>query len=196
VIVITSSVPSEGKTTIALSLARIAARGGLKAIIVDGDLRRPSVAKTAEMTGLEHDLIEVLAEKSPLEAAFHKDPLSDAVVLPCNHTPASPTDILSSKAMERLIGALRQTFDLVIIDSAPLLPVNDTKILGLLADTVLMTIRWEKTPREAAINAARILMDLRVPVAGIALSRADNERFRYYSYGYQSYHNYSKYYAD
>lgn len=196
VIVVTSSVPSEGKTTIALSLARIAARGGLNAVVVDGDLRRPNVSKSAEMPDIDHDIIDVLAEKSSLAAALHKDPLSDAKVLPCLHPPASPTDVLSSKAMERLLGTLRETFDLVIVDAAPLLPVNDTKILGLLADTVLLTIRWEKTPREAAANAARILMDLRVSVAGIALSRADNERFRYYSYGYQSYHNYSKYYAE
>lgn len=196
VIVVTSPVPSEGKTTVAVSLARIAARGGLKSVIVDGDMRRPNVAKTAKLEGAENGLTEFLSEKSELLRALHKDPLSDAKIMPCLHTPASPTDILSSFAMKKLISSLRNEFDLVIVDSAPLLPVNDTKILSMLADAVLMVVRWEKTPRDAAINAARILTDVRAPVAGLALTRADSERFRYYSYGYQSYHNYSKYYAD
>lgn len=196
VIVVTSSVPSEGKTTIALSLARIAARGGMKAVLVDGDLRRPNVAKSANVVTTENGLIEILTDKTPLDAALHNDSLSEAKILPCLHTPASPTDILASNAMRKLVSSLRDTFDLVIIDSAPLLPVNDTKILGMLADAVLMVVRWEKTPRDAVANAARILFDVRAPVAGIALTRADTERFRYYSYGYQSYYHYSKYYAD
>jgi Mrp family chromosome partitioning ATPase len=87
-------------------------------------------------------------------------------------------------------------FDTVIIDSAPVLPVNDTKILSQLADTVLFVVRWEKTPREAVSNAIRSLTDARAPIAGITLSRADMKRFQYYSYGYQDYHYYDKYYAE
>ena len=77
-----------------------------------------------------------------------------------------------------------------------MLPVNDTKILSRLADAVLFVVRWEKTPRDAAVNALRSLADVHAPVPGVALARADNERFRYYSYGYQNYYNYSKYYND
>jgi capsular exopolysaccharide synthesis family protein len=196
VVVITSSVPSEGKTTIALSLARIAARGGMRAVVVDGDMRRPNVANTAELDACDKGIIEYLTDLAGLEEVLHGDRLSDAKILPCLSTPASPTDVLASNAMRKLVAALRDRFDLVIIDSAPVLPVNDTKILSLLADAVLLVIRWEKTPRDAAVNAVRILQDVRAPVAGIALTRADNERFRYYSYGYQSYYHYTKYYAD
>jgi Mrp family chromosome partitioning ATPase len=85
---------------------------------------------------------------------------------------------------------------MVIIDSAPLLPVNDTKMLAQLAEAVVFVVRWEKTPRDAVNNAARTLIDLNAPVAGVVLSRADNERYRYYSYGYQSYYSYQKYYSD
>lgn len=196
VIVVTSSVPGEGKTTVAVSLARIAARGGLKAVVVDGDLRRPNVAKMAGSPETDSGLIEALTDKSKLEKCLIKDTKSDAMILPCLQTPASPTDVLGSQAMKAVVDGLRQSFDLVIIDSAPLLPVNDTKILSLLADAVLLVVRWEKTPRDAAANALRSLMDVRAPVAGIALARADNERFRYYSYGYQDYYSYSKYYSE
>ena len=65
-----------------------------------------------------------------------------------------------------------------------------------MADTVLFVVRWEKTPRDAAINALRSLMDVHAPVAGVALSRANYDRFRFYSYGYQDYYKYRKYYHE
>ena len=196
VIVVTSSVPGEGKTTLAVSLARIAARGGIKTVLVDGDLRRPNVARIAERGDCERGLIEALTEKAPLDECLNADGRSETWLLPCLHAPASPADILSSHAMQNLVTNLRSRFDLVLIDAAPILPVNDTKILGLLADAVLFVVRWEKTPRDATVNALRSMLDMRLPVAGVALARADNERFRYYSYGYQNYYSYSRYYND
>jgi succinoglycan biosynthesis transport protein ExoP len=109
--------------------------------------------------------------------------------------PANPSDLLNSQSMHHLVENLSKAFDLVIIDSAPMLPVNDTKILSRMADAVLFVVRWEKTPREAVVNALRLLADVHGPVSGIALTRADSERFRYYSYGYQNYYNYNKYYS-
>ncbi len=197
VIVVTSSVPGEGKTTVAVSLARIAARGGLKVVLVDGDLRRPSVGKAVGLSEeLETGLVDVLTNKAPMEECLHKDPLSGAKIIPCVATSVSPSDILASRAMQNVISGLRETFDLVIIDSAPLLPVHDTRILSTFADAVLLVVRWEKTPRDAAVIAMRILNDGHAPVVGVALNRADSERFRYYSYGYQSYYAYNKYYSD
>ncbi len=195
VIVVTSSVPGEGKTTTAISLGRLAARSGLKTIIVDGDFRRPAVAKTL---GLEPELgiVEVVSGARTLDQCIVKDPLSDALVLACVKKPVSPSDLLGSQATRNFIGHLAQVFDLVIIDSAPVLPVHDTKILSQLADTVLFVTRWEKTPREGVSNALRALADVGAPVAGIALARADMKRFQYYSYGYQDYYYYNKYYTE
>jgi len=196
VIVVTSSVPGEGKTTLAASLARLGARSGLKTIIVDGDLRRPTVASVLGLKEPRFGIVEAVTGSQPLEHCFSKDPRSDAIVLPCVQKPASPSDLLSSQAMRHLVQNLAKAFDLVIIDSAPVLPVNDTKILSQLADSVLFVARWEKTPREGVSNALRSLTDAHAPVAGIALARADMSRFQYYSYGYQDYHYYNKYYAD
>ena len=194
VIVVSSSVPGEGKTTIALSLARHSARGEKKVVIVDGDLRRPMVAKTLKLPRSELDICDVLSGKCTLKDALVQDPRSNAKVLPCMKVPPSPADLLLSHAMEKLIKEMRNEFDVVIIDSAPLLPVHDTKFLARLADSVLFVTRWEKTPREAARNAIRALEDVKAPIAGVALARVDTTRFQYYNYGYQNYQSYHKYY--
>jgi capsular exopolysaccharide synthesis family protein len=163
---------------------------------VDGDLRRPIVAHTMGIKTLRLGVVEAVMGTSPLDQCVIKDTRSDAVILPCATKPVSPSDLLSSQAMKHMILNLSKAFDLVIIDSAPVLPVNDTKILGQLADAVLFVVRWEKTPREGVANALRSLHDVHAPVAGIALTRADMSRFQYYSYGYQDYSYYNKYYAD
>ena len=98
--------------------------------------------------------------------------------------------------MERILEGLKEHFDLIVIDLVLLLPVNDTKVIAHMADAVLFVVRWEKTPRDAVIEAARSLADIHASVACVALTRADAERYRYYSYGYQSYYAYDKYYSN
>jgi exopolysaccharide transport family protein len=196
IVVVTSAVPSEGKTTVAVSLARLVARSGLKTVIVDGDLRRPTVASSMGLGRPKSGITEAVTRAKTLEECLLKDPKSDALVLPCAEKPVSPSDLLSSQALKHLISALGTGFDFVIIDSAPILPVNDTKILAQVADSLLFVTRWEKTPREAVGNAIRSLLDIHAPIAGVALTRADMKRFQYYSYGYQDYQYYNKYYND
>jgi exopolysaccharide transport family protein len=196
VVLVTSSVPSEGKTTVAISLARLAAAGRLKALVIDADLRRPSVAETVRLTTTTNGLVQALTGDVPLEQCLVKDPKSTATILPAYRVAGSPPDILGSIAMERIIEGLKSHYDLIILDSAPLLPVNDTKVLARLADAVLFVVRWEKTPRDAVIEAARALADIHAPVAGVVLARADAKRYRYYSYGYQDYYAYDKYYSN
>ena len=196
VILVTSSVPDEGKTTVAISLARLAALSGEKVVLVDGDLRRPSIAGSLGLAQDSKGIIDMLTGEAGLELCVVSDPRSPVSVLTAAKGAVSPPDLLGSVAMGRVVAGLRNHFDLVVIDSAPLLPVNDTKILAQLADAVVFVVRWEKTPRDAVVQAARHLMDVNAPVAGVVLSRANTERYKYYSYGYQDYHNYNKYYSD
>jgi capsular exopolysaccharide synthesis family protein len=196
VVLVTSSVPDEGKTTVAVSLARLAARSGERVIIVDGDLRRPSVAKSLSLPDDNKGLVDVLTGETVLDQCVTTDPRSSALVLTASKGATSPPDLLGSVSMKRLIEGLKSHYDLVVIDSAPLLPVNDTKVLAQIADAVVFVVRWEKTPRDAVLMGARHLMDVKAPIAGIVLSRADLERYKYYSYGYQDYYNYNKYYSD
>jgi len=197
VILVTSSVPEEGKTTVAVSLARLAARNGRKTVLIDADMRRPSVADTFGIQSAKAGLVEAITGEAPLNKCLVNDPRSSVVFLPTLKKAPNPPELLGSAAMERFITGLRNYYDLVIIDSAPLLPVNDTKIIAQFADAVVFVVRWEKTPREAVRNGLRGLTDVGAKVAGFALSRADPRRFRYYSYGYRSYYGaYNKYYTD
>ena len=148
---VTSSVPGEGKTTVATSLARIAAGSGLKTVIVDCDMRRPAATKIVSGAS-QNGLVEALRGTATLDQCLVKDPKSSAMVLPCLATPPNPSDVLTSKAMQGLIARLRDAFDFVVIDSPPVLPVNDAKILSRLVDTVLFVVRWEKTPRRGRGN--------------------------------------------
>jgi succinoglycan biosynthesis transport protein ExoP len=196
VIAVTSSVPGEGKTTVAVSMARLASKSGLKVLLLEGDLRRRRVASAVGLVRPETGLLEALSGSRSLENCWHKDPHSDVLVLPCVKRPISAPDVLASKGMRHLIEHVSTVFDLIIVDTAPVLPVSDTKILSRLMDTMILVTRWEKTPREGVANALRALNDVHAPVAGIALARADMSRFQYYSFGLQNYRSYNKYYSD
>jgi exopolysaccharide transport family protein len=195
VVLVTSSVPAEGKTTVAVSLARIAASSGLKTVLLDCDLRRASSGK-ALSAQFSKSIVDVLTGVAPLEKCLVKDERSGAFTLPSVNTPGNPGDLLSSQIMQKIVSRLREKFDFIIIDSPPVLPVNDAKILSRLADAVLFVVRWEKTPREAVLSSLRALTDVRANISGIAMTRADNERFRHYSYGYQDYKEYSRYHLE
>ena len=195
VVLITSALPGEGKTTTALSLARHVAQTGQKVALVDGDLRRPNVKKIANLGDQPHDLIDVLKGDVTLDQAVVKDSRSAVMILPASKHVKNAPDLIESQAMAKLITELRARFDFVILDSAPILPVTDTKILTRLADAVLFVVRWEQTPRDAAADAVKSLHDIHAPIAGVALTRADSKRFHYYSFGYGSYYySYAKYY--
>jgi polysaccharide biosynthesis transport protein len=195
VVLVTSSVPGEGKTTVAVSLARIAASSGLRTVLLDCDLRRASSGK-ALSSEFSKSIVDVLTGAAPLDKCLVKDEKSGAFTLPSVNTPGNPGDLLSSQIMQKIVSRLREKFDFIVIDSPPVLPVNDAKILSRLADSVLFVVRWEKTPREAVLSSIRALTDVRANVSGIAMTRADNERFRHYSYGYQDYKEYSRYHLE
>ena len=196
VILVTSSVPSEGKTTVAVSMARMAQKAGQKVVVVDADLRHPSVSGSLGITKPEKGIVDVLTGTLPLDASFTKDPKSGVLSLLATKAAGNPPDLLGSGAMEKTIESLSKVFDLVIIDSAPLLPVHDARVLARLTDSVVFVVRWDKTPRDAVAMAARTLADAQARVAGITLTRADETRYKYYTYGYQDYSAYHKYYAD
>lgn len=195
VLVITSSVPEEGKSLTALSMARTVSGLGLKTILIDADLRRASIASKLGIQP-EQTIAKVLTGEIPLADAVIRDPASNLDVLPGIPSNRRVVDLLRvSDELRTMIETLRQNYDIIIIDSPPALSVADIQILARLADATLFCVRWDATPRESVIAALRSLQDNKVQLSGILLTRVNVRRHASYGhrdigYYYGRYHSY------
>jgi exopolysaccharide transport family protein len=196
-ILITSSVPLEGKSTIAASLARQSARSGLKVILIDADLRRP---RLHELIGLanQNGLSEVLTGRANPEAAIKRDEKSGLDFLPAGIGVISPPDLFRSSTMKILIEETAAYYDLVIIDSPPVAAVSDSFTLSGLVDKSIYVIRWEQTPRNVALAGIRQMLEAGADIAGVVLSRVDFKKHARYGYADSGYYQgrYRKYYVN
>ncbi len=195
VIGITSSVPSEGKTTFAATTARLAVKRGQRTILVDTDLRHPSVTKLLGFGDVDTGIVEHLSDDCDLEAVIRRDDLTELDILPVAGKAINPPDLLHSQRMANMMERLREMYDLVILDTAPILPVNDTKQIVRLVDKFVFVVRWEQTPREAVLNGIHELQVLQASMAGTVLTRTHVRRHAIYNYGYYKYKDYNKYYT-
>jgi succinoglycan biosynthesis transport protein ExoP len=186
IVMVTSAVPGEGKSTFSLSLARSAAHAGYRSLLVDCDLRNPSVSRLLkQVSGL--DLVSICkpAAGSDVVAADEADETeTDAAsgmdFIPTAGGAQSPQDLLSSQAMRKFLDRMRQSYDLIVLDTSPLLAANDAALLSRLADTTVLLVQWGVTPRAVIVHALRILAREGANVAGTVLSRVDLRRYRSY----------------
>jgi len=179
-VLITSSEPSEGKTTTAVSVARMQALAGLKVVIVDTDIRKPAVHERLAVRRAP-GLVEVLDGKHTLDEVIVEDEKTGLHVIPVG-VPMS-TDILSLDSMQELLYHLSERYDLIILDSAPILAVSDARVLPAVADMTIFTCRWRNTRREVVRLAMKKLGEAGARVGGIVLSRVDVGRHSKYGYG-------------
>ncbi|MEQ8327969.1 MAG: polysaccharide biosynthesis tyrosine autokinase [Parvibaculum sp.] len=197
VILFTSALPTEGKTTTSTSFARAAAASGLNVVIIDCDLRHPSVHKTFGLKP-ELGLVELLADRLDPYDVMATDEKTGLRILPLAKGTSNPPDILASAQMKLLLDRLRGEFDLVVLDSAPVLPVSDSRVLSRLADETVFVARWSMTPRDAAQAAIRELRLFDAEIAGVALVAVDMTKQAKYGYGDTGYYygKYSRYYVN
>src|SRR5690606_18138443 len=139
-VLVTSSLPGEGKSTTAINLAITLADAGTRVVLVDGDLRRPSVSRYLGLEG-SVGLTTALIGRVPLEAAVQPWGDTNLFVLPSGEVPPNPSELLGSAQMERLVAKLDEMYDVVVIDSAPLLPVTDSAVLARLTGGTILVIR-------------------------------------------------------
>ena len=196
VILVTSPLPNEGKTTLACSLARLAAASGKKTLLLDADLRHPTVQRTLGVKQQSKNLTDFLSTPTDIESMTSTDSISPLQFISLGSNKVfNPSSLLASDKMKNLISTLRDAYNVVIIDSAPLMPVTDTRLLARLVDVSLFAVRWQKTPREAAKSALRLLADTGVPIVGAAMTFVDMRRHSLYGYGYGAAGYYGRYYS-
>jgi polysaccharide biosynthesis transport protein len=188
VIAITSCQPAEGKSTLSMNLAATLAQGGKKVVLVDTDMRRPSVFWRLGLSD-KRGLSEYLTGLEPLERVIqtHKT-LTTLDVIASGICPPLPADLLASDQMKKFVEALRASYDYVIFDSPPALSVTDPLIVASLADGLVLVIRQGYCTRAMLVRAGEIFRDVGVKVYGFVLNGVDASLPEYYGYlGYYSY---------
>jgi len=189
VILITSALPGEGKSTAAMLLAASSAGSGKRTILLDCDFRLRS---TSEALRSRHrpGLFEVLCGTANLTDVITQDPVTKINLIPAGSTRANAADLLMSQGMLDLIAVLRNAFDYVIIDSPPLLPVVDALALATGADKILVVVEWRRTPRATIHEAFKVLGPQAHRVAGVVLNKVDFDELPGYGrYQYRRYYN-------
>ncbi len=200
VVCVVSSLPEEGKTTLAVSLALFAARSGKRVLLVDLDLRHPSIHRGLGWA-VRGGLMDYVRGGATLEEIVHHDPKVGLHFVPVAGHSDNPTNVLESEALRKLFAVARERFDLVVVDTAPVAVVTDGRLATLHADRVIFALRWARTGREVAEGAVRALREIGIEPAGVALTFVDFRRLSYYEYSYvtdRKYYSkkYKRYYVE
>ena len=185
VLVVTSPIAQEGKSTTATNLALSFADYGRPVLLIDADLRRPRVA---DYLGIEGSvgLSNVLAGQVAIDDVIQTWGRAGLRVLPSGTIPPNPSELLGGPMMERLLGQLRRQFDMIVIDTPPLLPVTDAAVASRLADGAVVIVRYGKTTRSELASALRSLRAVDARLLGTVLTRTPIKGAQAYStYGYR-----------
>lgn len=182
---ITSAMPGEGKTLTAVNLARAMADSGARVLLVDGDLRHPSVANTMGLEG-SVGLTTILLGRAALDDVAQQWGETSLYVLPAGEIPPNPSELLGSTAMEVLFDEFTRLYDFVLVDSPPVIPVVDPVVIEKLVGGLLMVVCVNKTRKRDLAHALRSLKTVDVEVAGFALNMVP---------GGEGYGKYGPYYA-
>ena len=192
-IMVTSSVVGEGKSSMVLVMARIMAKSGRKVLVIDCDMRRPSVAKELGVR-VEVGLLDFLTQNMSLTKVTAQDKQSGMDVIYAKAGSEYSQELLSSDTMKALIKTVREKYDYVFLDTPPIAAVSDALVLAPMVDTTLYVVQWEQTPKPVVLSMLKKLRTCRTPVAGVVLTQVDMEKGREYGYGdcfkeYKEYYN-------
>jgi succinoglycan biosynthesis transport protein ExoP len=187
IIAFASALPGEGKTTATICLGRIAARAGERVLMVDCDLRRNNVSKALGFKPVK-GLLEVLNGQARLDEALARDSVSGAYILPLVSATVSPQLVFGTPAIDKLFDELRRRFDLVILNTPPVLAVSDARDVVAKADGVIFLARWRRTPQKAIESALQMIARVDGRLIGLALTQVDMREQSRYGYGDSGYY--------
>lgn len=197
VIALTSSLPGEGKTLTTLSLGRSMASSGSKVVMIDGDLRRHMLTSALNVT-VEKGFVELLEGAAVLDDVLFLDKSSGAYLIFCSDREMPKADVIGGGRLAVLFEQLKERFDYILVDTAPVLAVADTRVLAANADVVLFLCRWGKTPRQAVMASIDLLLNAGAYLAGVCLTQVDLVQQSRLGYGDKLYYYqaYKKYYSE
>jgi len=192
VILVTSALPREGKTTAAANLAVTLAQLGDRTLLIDADLRKPGVGRLLNLNGNKYaGLSSYLAGVSSLDLVTVQHPaIPNLSAIPTGPLPPNPADLLSSHRLADAITELRTKFKFIVIDTPPVMAATDAVILSVKADGVVMVVRSGETPKEAFTRTRDLLMSVKCRLLGVVLNAVDSSApdyyysYRYYPYSY------------
>ncbi len=195
-ILITSALPQEGKTTTSINTATVLAQKGTRVLLIDADLRRPSIHKTLGL-GPRIGLSNVLTGGATVQEATFRSPiLPNLFILPAGTPPPNPAELLASSQMAEILTLLRDQYDHIVMDTPPTLSVTDAVVLSPCADAVVLVIRCGQTTKPALRRSREILSQVNARVSGVLLNAVDlTSPDYYYYYEYQGKYGH-RYYDD
>jgi len=196
VLTVTSTIPSEGKSLVASNLAIVTAQTGLKTLLIDSDMRRPSVHKAFQLhspVGLAAYLME---KAQSIDELIHTTDVPNLDVVCCGATPSQPSELLGSRRMMQFMQEVSKRYDRIIMDCPPISAVSDPLVLSAMADGVVYVTKFNKIRREHARKSIQRLLDAGIHICGVVLNDIDFEGRDSYYYSYYYYQNryYSSYY--
>ena len=198
VLLVTSSVPEEGKTTVSINLS-FALSQVKKVLLIDADLRRPKIGRLVGREARAPGLSNFVAGSAAVGQCIFQDPATGLHIMAAGDIPPNPLELLSSRRFQEAVEKLKEAFDLVIIDSAPLQLVSDALVLSQMASSLIYVVKADSTPYQVALSGIKRLRAVNAPIAGVVLNQLDLEKAeKYYGEfgGYGSYKGYKYGYAE
>lgn len=185
-LLVTSAAPSEGKTTVAVSIAVSLAQGGQRVCIIDCDLRRPRLHRIFDRAG-DIGLMNAILGEATVEEVAKPTVVPNLFCIPCGPIPPNSADVVSSEKFRRLLDEISSKFDRVVLDSPPIVAVTDSAIVSTLVDGVVFVVRAFKTSVNLCRSGLRSLQDVDAPIAGAVLNAVNLNRHEYNYYHYYYY---------
>ena len=196
-LVITSTVPEESKSNVAVNLAMTLAESGKKVALVDCDLRKPVLHRYLKAGHNVKDVFNVLSNQCTLDEALQELKEMNLTFLPVGTPPPNPSEMLSQHQMQAMVDALREKFDFVIFDAPPVSVVTDAAVIGRYVDGAMFVVRSDYAPADAVRSAVKKLQDAGVKVLGSVLTRYDMKKaLKGSSYAYSYAYNYNYAYGN
>lgn len=178
-IVVTSAAPAEGKSTTAANLAIVYAQEGKTVLLIDGDMRRPTMHHTFRVKNV-HGLSSVLTSRAAIQDVVRATPIKGLNLLTCGPIPPNPAELFASKSMGKLIEHLKELYDLVIFDSPPLLSVTDGQILMNKCEGVVLVLKSGTTEKQEAMKAKEVIKLSNSKLLGVVLNNYSLSKKRMY----------------